>query len=317
MTNLYIMNGPDKGRAFEIKGDTITIGRSLDNDIQLKDQTVSRNHLKIMRKADGFFARDLGSANGTFIKGRQISPELEFEVKEGLPFAIGRIIISLGRPYTPELRQWHVMGLKGDALSIHDSVGIPRDADDHHEGIEPDRPMTSLRNMQLISKSSTALMRSLDIRETLGQILNSIFDLFTRIDRGVFILIDNETGKVSAVISRPNSREGEAPRSYSRTIVNRVMQEGKAVAMLDTLSGDEIKLSESMESMEIRSVMCVPLISRSRVRGVVYVDSLKKPYGFRKDDLSLLTALSSPAAVAIENASFYSRAKEFNGNMDN
>ena len=317
MAKLYIMNGPEKGRAFEVRGDTVTIGRSLDNDVQIKDLTVSRNHLKITKKEGKFFIRDLGSANGTYIKGQQIKPEIEVEIKEGLPFAVGRIIINLERAHASELRRWHVMGLKGDALSIHDSVDIPRDVAEYHEGTEPDRPMTSIRNMELLSKASTVLMRSLDIREALEEVLNSIFDLFTRIDRGVFILIDNETGRVSGVVSRSNNREYKTSRSYSRTIVNRVIQEGKAVAMLDTLKGDDINLSESMESMEVRSVMCVPLISKSRIRGVVYVDSLKKPYGFRKDDLSLLTALSSPAAAAIESATFYPHSGEITGNIDN
>jgi GAF domain-containing protein len=76
--------------------------------------------------------------------------------------------------------------------------------------------------------------------------------------------------------------------------------------MLDTFSEDKVDLSESMEIMKVRSVMCVPLISRSQVKGAIYVDSLNRPYGFRKEDLSLLTALSVPAAFAIENASLHS-----------
>jgi signal transduction histidine kinase len=61
-----------------------------------------------------------------------------------------------------------------------------------------------------------------------------------------------------------------------------------------------------MEIMKIKSVMCVPLISKSKIRGAIYVDSVSKPYGFRKEDLSLLSTLSSPAAIAIENATLYS-----------
>ena len=69
-----------------------------------------------------------------------------------------------------------------------------------------------------------------------------------------------------------------------------------------------VNLSESMQLMKIKSVMCVPLISRSTVRGVIYVDSVSKPHGFRKEDLSLLTALSIPAAYAIENALLHPKA---------
>ena len=55
--------------------------------------------------------------------------------------------------------------------------------------------------------------------------------------------------------------------------------------------------------------MCLS-ISKSQTRGIIYVDSIKKPYGFRKEDLALLTALSSPAAIAIENALLYSNLEK-------
>jgi len=130
-----------------------------------------------------------------------------------------------------------------------------------------------------------------------------ISHLLKRVDRGVFILIDNETGEISGLISILNKSISDTAKLYSRSIVDRVIREGRAVMILDTLGEDEADLSDSMRLMEIRSVMCVPLISRSQIRGVIYVDSVGKPHGFRREDLSLLTALSIPAALAIENAS--------------
>ena len=58
--------------------------------------------------------------------------------------------------------------------------------------------------------------------------------------------------------------------------------------------------------MGVKSLMCVPLISKSQLWGVIYVDSVDKAYGFREEDLDLITALSSPIALAIENAHLYS-----------
>ena len=51
--------------------------------------------------------------------------------------------------------------------------------------------------------------------------------------------------------------------------------------MSDTRRGDEPDLSKSTELMRVKSVMCVPLISKSKIRGVIYVDSVIKPNGFR------------------------------------
>ena len=55
--------------------------------------------------------------------------------------------------------------------------------------------------------------------------------------------------------------------------------------------------------------MCVPLISKSQIQGVVYVHAVNAPQGFRKEDLFLLTGISSPAALAIENALLYAQRK--------
>jgi GAF domain-containing protein len=167
--------------------------------------------------------------------------------------------------------------------------------------------MTPQKNMELIYKASSLLMQSLsmddNINEIFEKIINYILDLLKRVDRGVFILVDGDTGEISGLIPILKTSTGDTLKVYSRTIVDRVLQEGKAVTMLDTHTEDEADLSESMRLMKIRSVMCVPLISRSKIRGVIYVDSVSRPHGFRREDLSLLTALSIPAALAIENAS--------------
>jgi len=160
--------------------------------------------------------------------------------------------------------------------------------------------------VELIYKVSTILMESLNIGESIDGILetimNYILDLLKRLDRGAFILVNAETGEITGLIPILRKSTGDSIKVYSRTIVNRVLKERKPVIMLDTDQEDKADLSESMQLMKIRSVMCVPLISRSKVRGVIYVDSINKPHGFRKEDLSLLTALSIPAAYAIENA---------------
>jgi len=53
--------------------------------------------------------------------------------------------------------------------------------------------------------------------------------------------------------------------------------------------------------------MCVPLIASSKPLGAIYVDSVTQPFGFRKDDLSMFTAMSSRLALALETASTKSK----------
>jgi two-component system, NtrC family, sensor kinase len=290
MQKIYFINGPDKGRKCEVDKDAIYIGRAPENDVQIKDKSVSRVHLNVVKKGNKYFITDLKSKNGTFIDGVRIGSDMEYEVKEGMPVAIGKTFFCLGKAY-PD-----------DVLAVLDSIDLFKELDQSDEGEPKDRPATAKKNMELIYKVSTVLMQSINTKEILEKILHHIMELLKRIDRGVIVLLNWETGEIGDVISILKTSDKDCMTAYSRTIVNRVVREAKPVTMLDTLHEAEINLSESIRVNKIRSVMCVPLISRARVMGVIYVDSVQKPHGFRKEDLDLLTALSSPAAVAIENS---------------
>jgi GAF domain-containing protein len=170
-----------------------------------------------------------------------------------------------------------------------------------------DRPMTPPKNMDFLFKVSNIINQSLNINEIMQKVLDYLFELLKRIDRGFIILVDSETGEFTNVISRiaKSADDGSVSYSYSKTIVDGVIKSGKPITILDTFGQDDADVSESMELMHVKSVMCAPLISREKVLGVLYVDSVKIPYGFREDDLALVTALCSTAAIAIENAMLY------------
>jgi signal transduction histidine kinase/ActR/RegA family two-component response regulator len=291
MSKLFVLNGLEKGAVHDLNEEIIFLGRAPDNHIQIQDKHVSRRHLKIVQKGDKYFIEDLRSTNGTYIRDKQISPGKVFEVREGVPIGVGNIFFSLGKEY------------KRDIAPLQKFIDPSSPLNDT---AEMDRPKTSLRNLELIYSVSKMLMQSLDLDDLFDKILDHLFELLKRIDRGAILLVDAGSGRITRVISRSKDDSKHAARPYSRTVVNKVVNEGKAVMMSNTMREDKEDRSESMEIMKIKSVMCVPLISKSKIRGAIYVDSVSKPYGFRKEDLSLLSALSSPAAIAIENATLYS-----------
>jgi PAS domain S-box-containing protein len=153
-------------------------------------------------------------------------------------------------------------------------------------------------------------MQSLDVQEICEKILDALFSCMRRIDSATIILLDRRTGELKKVTARSRDSRGKIDLQYSRTIVNRVIREGRAIIMSDTSLEDEVNLSESIEIMRIKSIMCVPLVSKSGSHGVIYLHSVNVPQGFRQDDLFLLTGLSSPTALALENALLYSKTKE-------
>lgn len=91
-----ITNRANKAQSSDIEGDALFIGRSLENDIQIHDEYVSRNHLRLWREGNRYFIRDLKSENGTFINTSQICPGIDYEIQEGVAIIIGTSVICLG-----------------------------------------------------------------------------------------------------------------------------------------------------------------------------------------------------------------------------
>lgn len=295
---LYVIAGPMKGHSFPLKAevDTFWVGRAPENDIHIEDGSISRRHLKIVRRGGKFFMEDLESHNGTRLDGDPIRAGVEYELPEGLPVSVGNTVISLNKADT------------GDEMVTQFFINVSDEMGEEKGGLlYRDRRIADRGDLELICELSKTLMRSLDINTICEKIMEVLLSYFKRIDAAAILLMDQSSGSLKELVTRSRYAEKEIHLNYSRTIVNRVIHEGKAIMMSDTSHEDEHNLSASIGRMRIKSIMCVPLVSQSTIRGVIYAHSISVPQGFRKDDLLLLNALSSPAALAIENALLYSR----------
>jgi DNA-binding NtrC family response regulator len=69
---LLVLRGPDKGRAIALEREVTVVGTSSRCDLQLTDETVSRNHFALRAEPDGYVVEDLGSTNGTLLRDRRV-----------------------------------------------------------------------------------------------------------------------------------------------------------------------------------------------------------------------------------------------------
>jgi signal transduction histidine kinase len=87
----------------------------------------------------------------------------------------------------------------------------------------------------------------------------------------------------------------------SHTIFDDVIKSGKPRIIVDALSDSRYEDSISVINLQIRSVMCVPLIARGNTLGAIYVENRKITAAFQRDDLEPFTFFANQAAVSIEN----------------
>lgn len=84
---LVVRQGPEIGTRYTLHGDSVSVGRVPDNDIQLDDFTVSRQHAVLVRENQDWILRDLGSLNGTYVNNERVD---ECIVRHGDALQIGR-----------------------------------------------------------------------------------------------------------------------------------------------------------------------------------------------------------------------------------
>ncbi|MCC7382971.1 MAG: sigma 54-interacting transcriptional regulator [Deltaproteobacteria bacterium] len=86
-----------------LEAGTYTIGRSLDADIYVQDPSLSRLHAVLtFEPGRGFHIRDLGSSNGTRLRGARLDPEVDYAFELGEAVDLGRSTILVQRGATLE-----------------------------------------------------------------------------------------------------------------------------------------------------------------------------------------------------------------------
>ncbi|PYT07027.1 MAG: hypothetical protein DMF60_07950 [Acidobacteria bacterium] len=319
MSAKLTITNSETGRSnqIELTREETRFGRAADlNDVLLDDAQVSRHHALIKRAGDSFKLIDPGSANGTFINGQRINEHL---LKDGDSFAIGK--------YTFQFK--------------YQPTGISIKFDEHKKGatvvmrapselnsIIPKIDTISgtatntgslLEYVEVLRKKAETLARIYELNQMLGSdfsqeaIFKKVSEMVFRLtpaDSFLVLLKDAGTGElaiVAAEFRNPDKRPADEQITISRTVVDQVMADRVSLLSYDTLSDERFVEAKSIVMQNISSVMCAPLLSKSDVLGVLYVDCREAMKLLREDDLDLLNAVAAETSIAVDNASTHKR----------
>lgn len=88
---LVVHGGPEDGRFFALRQDTITVGKDATlSDFVLRDPSVSREHARLQRQGDQFVLTDLASSNGTSINKQAVNQAM---LRDGDVIYIGSTVL--------------------------------------------------------------------------------------------------------------------------------------------------------------------------------------------------------------------------------
>jgi adenylate cyclase len=153
------------------------------------------------------------------------------------------------------------------------------------------------------------LSSSLELDIVLRKVMDRVIELM-HASRGFIVLVDPASGLMSVQMSGGDA-DPEKSRHFlgSKTVIEQVVTSGQAVVATDASLDDRFKGQQSVILQNLRSIIAVPLVTKGRVIGAVYVDNPFKASIFEEKDKEFLQAISDLAAIAIDNARQYERSE--------
>src|SRR5207302_5488815 len=161
----------------------------------------------------------------------------------------------------------------------------------------------------LLYELARDLSSSLELDVVLAKVMDRVITLM-KASRGFIVLVDPVDGTLSVQMSSGEA-DAEKTRQFlgSRTVIEHVVKTGQAVVSTDASLDDRFKGQQSVILQNLRSIIAVPLVTKGKVIGAVYVDNPFRASIFEETDKEFLQAISDLAAIAIDNARQYERSE--------
>ncbi|KMM38994.1 helix-turn-helix domain-containing protein [Guptibacillus hwajinpoensis] len=178
----------------------------------------------------------------------------------------------------------------------------------------------SKRQLHLLMQVSTIFNSSLDFYSVIQSVIEEAVSAIDAADGGVLFLYDRNSKslKVAAsygfrkkTVNEVMLKSGESMTGMAFAQEKTLhFQTSKEVAhAMDTMSVQNAKLYKQSAEERPLSTICIPIIQDNVCTGVIVLDRFKQEKPFTEDDIRLVEAISSQAAIALENADLY-RNKE-------
>ncbi|MCC6964162.1 MAG: GAF domain-containing protein [candidate division Zixibacteria bacterium] len=175
-----------------------------------------------------------------------------------------------------------------------------------------------IANYKTLLEIAAAVNSTLVTDDILQIVMKRAIELL-KAERGFLMLLDDANQlQFRTVYNLCKEELMQEDFKYSGTVANRVATSGIAEYTSDAQNDERFSKQESIRSLNLRSIVCVPLKIQDKVIGVIYLDSSSEGRLFFESDLYLFELFATQAAIAINNSRLYERIlrlKRFNENI--
>lgn len=333
MAVLKLVSGGPAGQILPLTGERVLLGRHPTCQIVLDNAAISRHHAQILESHGEYFLEDLRSRNGTHLNTAAVRGRIplhdgdevklcdfvfQFMLDNSSSMTSGSAAKMTALRPTSATREKETLAQDGDrplidlpALQSEAAVGsdegssiLSRVPTDHVQTVRLNvRPEVKLR---AIIELTNALSRVLKIDDVLPSILTALFRIFPQADHGFVLMKNPSTERLIVRASKSRRMDDDENVPLSMTIVHQALESGQAILSADATRDRRFSSSESLSDLQIRSVMCAPMLdAKGTGLGVVQVSTRDLSQPFNNEDLELLASVTSQCSLAVQNASLH------------
>jgi len=286
-------------RSYALRAGENSVGSRAGNTIVLPVRGVSRRHALLTVAPEGLTLEDLGSRNGTLVKGVRIR---RTRLQPGDEVRVGPVSLRLEEAQHEDLA---IAGTGGDlpasGLPTGDATASrPDESGEIVETIDADAPVfhareattgDSGRRLALLCELSLQFGAEARVDALLQTIVDRLIEVIPGARRSALLVKDRATGRLLPKAWAP----GGEPE-VSLTSARQAMDQRQAFVW--RRSAD---VTVSQTEYAITSGMYAPLLWKGNALGVVSVDNSEACDSFTGEDLRLMTAVAQQAAMAVAN----------------
>ncbi len=274
-------------------GTRALVGRDSGCQLVVRDLAASRRHLEVRAQDGTYVCRDLASRNGTRINGEPVS---KCELADGDEIRIGNTVLrfeldAVDEPATAE-----------PTVFLQTVI----DASGRAEAPPPSRSKELLEAAYTLMNAMSSTFDQCQLVDTI--LTTTMAAVGAQRGAVLFAGSDHRLEPCPVCGGVHTMRDGVsrvAPIGdfeLSESVANRVVRDGENVLLTSARADDEIDTSRSIASLRLTSILCVPIRTRDRVLGVLYIDSDLADHEYTEDDMLLAAAAGNSAGLALENA---------------
>lgn len=293
MAKIQVLEGPMSGAQFDIDKEVIFVGRSTGNDVRIRDEAVSRRHLKIFSVESCYFIEDLKTKNGTRINGEAMDAGFARFITENDRIQLGSTVIRLDGigvnkpPITVE-------EIKSQAAEEMEETRNSK----AYRGEE--RRSRIFKEMNFIYDLLQPMGEKASTKQLLEKVTGFLFESYPRIDKVGAFLFDDEKNKMEEIVSRSRQDNDKKRSSYTKAILDQVVQEGKIVTVYLKADAARDGFTNDLDTVAVMAVICVPLMTGEKVRGAINIEGFRESNPLRKEDFLLMKTIKSLLEMSLQ-----------------